>query len=369
MKIVIIQGAFLPVPPVQGGAVEKIWYRMGKEFAALGHQVVHISKKHENLASDEKVHDVHYVRVTGFKTPKSLIILKLLDFFYSFLAIQKIPKSADVIITNTFWAPLLLRGKLGKKVYVDVQRVPKGQMKFYTHVFRLRSNSLFVTNIIKKEIKHNYHHLISTIPNPLPISEFAKISFLDKKRIILYVGRLHPEKGVHLLIQAYKQTNQQFRLKIVGSSEIAFGGGGSEYMTSLEECAKNLNIEFLGPIYDEDLLNKLYQASAIFVYPSLAETGETFGLAPLEAMSWGCVPIVSDLSCFKDFIKPEENGLSFNHRSDNAVTELSIQIQRLQDQPTLLSSMSNMALQVRDTHSIESITKQFLNDFQKSFYK
>jgi glycosyltransferase involved in cell wall biosynthesis len=46
----------------------------------------------------------------------------------------------------------------------------------------------------------------------------------------------------------------------------------------------------------------------MFVYPCLAEQGETFGLAPLEAVACGAVPIVSDLSCFGDFITPGVNG-------------------------------------------------------------
>jgi glycosyltransferase involved in cell wall biosynthesis len=78
------------------------------------------------------------------------------------------------------------------------------------------------------------------------------------------------------------------------------------------------NVCFLEPTYDTDELNRLYQKASIFVYPSVAEKGETFGLAPLEAMAWGCVPVVSDLRCFKDFIIHERNGLIFNHRTHNA---------------------------------------------------
>ena len=33
MKITIVQGAFLPVPPLMGGAVENIWFALGQDFA------------------------------------------------------------------------------------------------------------------------------------------------------------------------------------------------------------------------------------------------------------------------------------------------------------------------------------------------
>jgi glycogen synthase len=35
----------------------------------------------------------------------------------------------------------------------------------------------------------------------------------------------------------------------------------------------------------------------------VAETGEAFGVAPIEAMAYGCAPLVSNLACFRDFIE------------------------------------------------------------------
>ena len=46
MKITILQGAFLPVPAIQGGAIEKAWEALGQAFAVAGHNVTHISKRH-----------------------------------------------------------------------------------------------------------------------------------------------------------------------------------------------------------------------------------------------------------------------------------------------------------------------------------
>lgn len=49
MKIVIVQGAFLPIPPIYGGAVEKIWFKLGEKFTHFGSEVVHISKKKRKI--------------------------------------------------------------------------------------------------------------------------------------------------------------------------------------------------------------------------------------------------------------------------------------------------------------------------------
>ena len=65
MKITIVQGAFLPVPPIMGGAVEKVWLRLGQEFAAAGHEVVHVSRTHPQLPTEERIEGVRHVRVRG----------------------------------------------------------------------------------------------------------------------------------------------------------------------------------------------------------------------------------------------------------------------------------------------------------------
>src|ERR1700733_5122827 len=101
MRITIVQGAFLPIPPVSGGAVEKIWFALGKEFARRGHQVTHVSRRHETLAWEECIEGVHHIRVAGFDTPSSLARLKWRDLLYTRKAVKALPE-ADILVTNTF---------------------------------------------------------------------------------------------------------------------------------------------------------------------------------------------------------------------------------------------------------------------------
>ncbi|MCJ8210230.1 hypothetical protein MUY27_10950 [Mucilaginibacter sp. RS28] len=55
MKITIIFGAFLTVPILLGGAVEKMWLALAKEFVANGHEVVQICRQYEGMASNEVI--------------------------------------------------------------------------------------------------------------------------------------------------------------------------------------------------------------------------------------------------------------------------------------------------------------------------
>jgi glycosyltransferase involved in cell wall biosynthesis len=365
LKILIIQGAFLPVPPILGGAVEKMWFSLGKEFAKMGHEVVHISRKVEYLPDNEVIDGVNYLRIKGFSTPKSGLILKIMDLVYSLRVRKRLPADFDIIVSNTFWAPLVLRKKAIESCMVDVQRMPKGQMKLYKDVRCLRANSNSVVEAIKNELPLAYHNKISMVPNPLPFIPKYEIDFSKKEKIILYTGRIHPEKGLDLLIQAYKQTSKNYKLQIIGPWKISMGGGGKSYLESLKVLAEDAPIEFSEPIFDIEKLNNYYNRASIFIYPSLAEKGETFGLAPLEAMSWGCVPIVSDLLCFKDFIKDGENGLVFDHRSKNAVNQIVNHVHLLGDDLEYSSKLANKAINVRETHSISNIAGLFIKEFEQ----
>ena len=363
MKITILQGAFLPIPPKLGGGVEKMWFSLGKEFVKQGQEVVHISRKYENLLKEEYIEGVHHIRTRGFSAPRNGIYLKCLDFIYTLRAISLIPNDTNIIVSNTFWAPILLRKKFKLRCMVDVARMPKGQMKWYKRSSRLRANSSPVAEAIKNELRQAYYKKVVMIPNPLPFQVLSDNKLADKKKIILYVGRIHPEKGLGILINAFKKLKEGWILKIVGPSDFSAGGGGRTYLEHLVKLSKNSDILFMAPIFDMAQLNQLYAEAAIFVYPSVAEKGETFGLAPLEAMAWGCVPIVSDLVCFKDFIKDGYNGLIFDHRGHGPEGILKTAIERLQEN-SFRKILSEKALEVRDTHSCACIAKSFIEAFK-----
>jgi glycosyltransferase involved in cell wall biosynthesis len=72
------------------------------------------------------------------------------------------------------------------------------------------------------------------------------------------------------------------------------------------------------PIFDRAKLAEEYRGADLFVYPSLAESGEAMPLGPVEAMGCGAVPVVSDLKVFGEYLVPGKNGWTFNHRERGA---------------------------------------------------
>lgn len=202
MKITIVTGAFFPVPTLMGGAVEKVWFALGQEFARQGHEVVHISRAHPQLPASETIENVRHLRVSGFAQPRSGLWLKLLDLVYSIRVRLLLPR-ADILVTNTFWLPILSRNHRNGLVYIHVQRGPKGQMRFYAHAARLLAVSGAIADAIIAEVPA-LKNKVRVIPNALPF-KIVERGVGARERVILFVGRVHPEKGLELLVRAFAQ--------------------------------------------------------------------------------------------------------------------------------------------------------------------
>jgi glycosyltransferase involved in cell wall biosynthesis len=367
MKITIVLGAFFPVPPTMGGAVEKMWYSLAQEFARRGHEVAVVSRKMPNQPREEIADGVRHLRVGGFDSPRSLLWLKFLDFVYSRRAMSILP-AADILVTNTFWLPLLLRDRTHGRIYVHVGRYPKGQMRFYGSAMRLQAPSAAVARAISAEAPRLADR-VSIIPYPAPTSASTPPAIALRPKRILYVGRVHPEKGVHLLVDAFvRGTSAAFtdwELMILGPTELKFGGGGSEYLSLLQRSAAEAGarVIFSGSIFDAAELEQTFRAARLFVYPSLAERGESFGLAPLEAMTHGCAVLVSILDCFTDFICDGETGFIFDHRSSSPEENLRMKIEKITNDEALLARVADAGRRKSEEYSLSHVADRFIADF------
>jgi len=110
---------------------------------------------------------------------------------------------------------------------------------------------------------------------------------LEKDSYVLSLGRLVPEKGIPLLIDAFKQCTTDKKLVIAGGGEPK-----REYDSQLQQQAKgDSRILFTGHVRGQEL-QELYSSAYLFAMPSLLE-GMSNSL--LEAMSYGSCCLVSDI--------------------------------------------------------------------------
>ncbi len=342
-----------------------MWFELGAEFAARGHHVTHVSRLCEGMSADEQLRGVHHRRVRGSERPRRTALAIVHDWFYARRAVRAAP-SADVVVTNSFCAPVML-GRRHGSIYVDVQRMPKGQLKFYRRAARFRANSSAVSSAILSQMP-GAEARVRMIPNPLPFIPERPVDWSRKSKIILFAGRIHPEKGVELLLESWKARRdagrlEGWRLELVGPVAASGGGGGEAWVRMLQARFPSPEISWYPPVYDIARLNDFYERASVFAYPSLAVKGETFGLAVLEAMAWGAVPVVSGLACFRDFVVEGRNGYFFDHTSGLAAGALGGALERAA--LPAARALAEHAVRVRESHSCSSIATQFLEDFER----
>lgn len=319
MKITIATGPLLPVPALRGGAIPRMWHGLAGEFARRGHEVCIFARRYPGQTNEEIRGGVRYLRVGGFEQGRWLALDLLKDFAYASTSLWRLP-DADVLITNDFWLPAFaarLRQRAGR-VVVNANRFPKGQYFLYGGAARIAAASSAVRDATVAQTP-GLKDRIRVFPNPVDTGimspdENAKAT---DPRLLLYVGRLHPEKGVHLLAAAFSRIAPRhpgWRLRIVGPWELEEGGGGQAYVQGLRAMLKGVPAEIADPQFNPALLAEEYRSATLFCYPSLADQGESFGLAALEAMACGVPPLVSSLECFRDFVSDGQTGWVFDHR-------------------------------------------------------
>lgn len=103
--------------------------------------------------------------------------------------------------------------------------------------------------------------------------------------ILLYAGRVSPEKNIGLLVELMKilgrDSNRDYRLLVAGA------GPQSEWLRTEGEKHAPGRIKLLGHL-DKDLLADYYANADVFVHPN---PKEPFGIAPLEAMASGVATV------------------------------------------------------------------------------
>ena len=374
MTITIAQGAFFPVPPALGGAVEKIWFDLGRQFASFGHTVYHVSRTFSGYPTREIIEGVHHLRVKGYSAPKFRILYKLYDLIYSG-RVARVLRRSDILVTHTFWLPVLVRNKQFGKLYVHVARFPKGQLRLYRNVDRLQTVSSAVALEMRRqapELNNRIHVVPYPIELPKTTREDGDLPMGQSEIVrILYAGRVHPEKGLDLFLDSLSKLSQavakSVSVQIVGPWEVSQGGGGVRYSEKLKKVSRKLRVEveWVGPIFDRAALGRYYQNADIFLYPSVAAKGESFGVAPLEAMAHGCAVVVSSLDCFTDFIEHRRNGVIFDHTGNGASTRLAETLTDLVLDEKERKRLGRAARIRAEGFSLRNVSEHYIRDFEE----
>jgi glycosyltransferase involved in cell wall biosynthesis len=207
---------------------------------------------------------------------------------------------------------------------------------------RLRSKKVFVSDLGGGGWTPGYHiDQSGWITSNLPISEYAASRQPGKRRpsvtiyggvdlarypmrarlehngTVVFLGRILPHKGIHFLIQGMPA---EMPLKVIGPI------GDERYYRRLEELARGKRVQFIHGASDEEVRAQLRAAMAL-VHPTPVDArgdagvNELFGLAVIEAMACGCVPIVSNAASLPEIVEHQRCGILVAPNDPAAIVE------------------------------------------------
>jgi glycosyltransferase involved in cell wall biosynthesis len=169
--------------------------------------------------------------------------------------------------------------------------------------------------------------------------------------LLLYVGRLAPEKGIERL---------KAILTEVPGTRLAFVGDGPARQT-LEREFRGSPAVFTGVLQGEDLA-RAYASSDGFLFPS---TTDTLGLAMLEALASGLPVIAARSGSSHEIVLEGENGLLYE--ADSA-TSLVAAVRRLFSDEGFRASLARRARQTAEERDWESSTRTLRGYYEQALW-
>lgn len=383
MKIAILTSGIMPVPAVQGGAVETLidFYLSYNDRHRL-HDITIYSVwnpdviKHQALRSN--VNHYVYIKTSGYMATLKKKLYQLTHgheyyhntiAYYLHEAIKQIRREHyDLII---------------------VENRPGYVLTLYNHqiktpcILHLHNDFLNKDTIMADDILQGYCRIIGvsdfvtskvnqiasenakaiTVHNAIDTQLFYRaqsakreaIGFSADDFVLVYSGRLNEEKGILPLVQAVKQlANSKIKLLIIGDSNYGIDKVPTPFVRRLQQEAESIRdqVVFTGFI-DYHQIPTYLKTADVAVVPSMWD--EPFGLTVVEAMAAG-LPLITTRS---GGIPEICEGVATIVKRDNIVENLANAILDLYENPKKREAMAKASIERSKLFDKERYAEEF----------
>lgn len=288
------------IPQIPGG-VESHCEKLYPIIAAMGHEVI-VARRSTYV--QDGLTSWSGVQLIDIFTPKKKSIEAIT---HTFLAILKAKKyKPDILHIHAIGPSIMVpfARLLGLKVVItnhgpdyDRQKwnwLAKQILKLGEYLGGKFANEIIViSNVIARIMRDRCgreSHLIYNgvvIPELIPNADYIDSLGLKSKNYILAAARFVPEKGLHDLINAFKQTSLDCKLVLAGDADHE-----DKYSTDLKKLAGSDKRIVLTGFITGDKLHQIFHHAKLFVLPSYHEG---LPIALLEALSYELAVLVSDI--------------------------------------------------------------------------
>lgn len=357
MKILHITRQFYPAI----GGIETMVLELCRALLGMGHDVHIVTLDRlwghkEKLKSEETLEGIFIHRIPFIGNRRYAIAPKVLeyiyladlvhlhssDFFLDFLALTKVwHKKPLILSSHGFFFHTAFLQQL-KRIYFH--SVTRSAVK---NVDGIICNSNQDEQVIRQITTPAKIHIIPngiSVPDNLPLSKDSNL--------ILSVGRLFVNKRFDRLITVFAKVSQnlsQLKLVIIGEDQ----GEGAKLIGLIHSLGLQEKVLLLGKVDETQKWDWLSRAR----FWALASEYESFGISVVEAMAAGCIPFVSKLPAFDQFITPSRNGYYVEfERSQQAAKIITETVQKPN---TELDDLSHQAKQKASEFQWSTIAYRF----------
>jgi glycosyltransferase involved in cell wall biosynthesis len=188
------------------------------------------------------------------------------------------------------------------------------------------------------------------LPDGFTVSRHRDVQNHGPQRL-LYLGRWHPSKGVHILIEAMRRTERELPIELTVYG-IAAGAEEEAYREQVQRlAARDARIRFLPPLPRDHLAAAIAEYDVLLVPSLWLETGP---LVVLEAMAAGLFIVGSRLGGIAELVREPEAGLLLPHADVAAWAEAIAKLagrRRVRREPREVRTMDIVAQEMADLYA------------------